>query len=62
MYSSTRNGIGEMNANFYAAGILEGLSHMHRNLILYRDLKPENVMIDKDGYPIIIDFGFGTYE
>ncbi len=62
MYSSTRNGIDETNANFYAAGILEGLSHMHRNLILYRDLKPENVMIDKDGYPVIIDFGFGTYE
>ena len=61
MYSSTRDGIDEMNANFYAAGILEGLSHMHRNLILYRDLKPENVMIDKDGFPVIIDFGFAKY-
>ena len=62
IYSNTRDGIDEINANFYASGILEGLSHMHRSHILYRDLKPENVMIDKDGYPVIIDFGFGTYE
>jgi hypothetical protein len=61
LHSNTRDGIDETNVNFYASGILEGLSHMHRRHIVYRDLKPENVMIDKDGYPVIIDFGFGTY-
>eukprot|EP00537_Pseudo-nitzschia_pungens_P003638 CAMPEP_0172373704 /NCGR_PEP_ID=MMETSP1060-20121228/52886_1 /TAXON_ID=37318 /ORGANISM="Pseudo-nitzschia pungens, Strain cf. cingulata" /LENGTH=834 /DNA_ID=CAMNT_0013100113 /DNA_START=170 /DNA_END=2671 /DNA_ORIENTATION=- len=61
IYSKTRNGIDEKNALFYASGILEGLSHMHRCHILYRDLKPENVMIDEDGYPVIIDFGFAKY-
>lgn len=60
LHSNTRDGIDEDNVVFYASGILEGLSHMHRRFILYRDLKPENVMIDKDGYPVIIDFGFGT--
>jgi hypothetical protein len=60
MHSNTRDGIDEMNVKFYASGMLEALSHMHRSHILYRDLKPENVMIDKDGYPVIIDFGFGT--
>ena len=61
LHSNTRDGIDEKNVIFYASGILEGLSHMHRSHILYRDLKPENVMIDEDGYPVIIDFGFGTY-
>lgn len=59
LHSNKRDGIDEMDVNFYASGILEGLSHMHRSHILYRDLKPENVMIDVDGYPVIIDFGFG---
>lgn len=42
---------------FYAAGVLLGLSFIHSKNVVYRDLKPENVMIGANGYPKIIDFG-----
>ena len=53
------NGLCEQKAIFYAAGVLEGISYMHYQNIIYRDLKPENVMLDERGYPVLIDLGFG---
>jgi serine/threonine protein kinase len=43
---------------FYAAEILIALEMLHENKIIYRDLKPENVVIDKTGHIKLIDFGF----
>eukprot|EP00934_Nitzschia_sp_Nitz4_P001254 Nitzschia sp. Nitz4//scaffold200_size39268//3333//5875//NITZ4_007610-RA/size39268-augustus-gene-0.66-mRNA-1//1//CDS//3329541268//1254//frame0 len=51
----------EHDAQFYAAGILEGLAYMHRRHIIHRDLKPENVLINSKGYPVLIDLGFAKY-
>jgi cGMP-dependent protein kinase 1 len=45
-------------ARFYAACVLDALEHLHSMNIVYRDLKPENLLIDADGYMKIVDFGF----
>ena len=45
------------DAKFYTACMIEIFAHLHERNILYRDLKPENVMVDEMGYPKLIDFG-----
>jgi len=44
-------------ARMIAAEILISLEKLHENHIIYRDLKPDNVVIDKDGHAILTDFG-----
>jgi len=53
--------LSEEAAKFYAACMLEGLSYMHRRDYVYRDLKGENVLLDDQGYCVIIDLGFAKF-
>jgi serine/threonine protein kinase/dienelactone hydrolase len=40
-----------------ATSIADGLAAAHRQRVVHRDLKPDNIMIDPDGRPKILDFG-----
>ena len=45
-------------ALFYLTEILLAFQYLHSMDIAYRDLKPENLLIDKEGHIKLTDFGF----
>ena len=44
-------------AQFYAAQVAAVFEHLHTRDIIFRDLKPENLLIASDGYLKMVDFG-----
>eukprot|EP01029_Cantina_marsupialis_P021610 TRINITY_DN5206_c0_g1_i2.p1 TRINITY_DN5206_c0_g1~~TRINITY_DN5206_c0_g1_i2.p1 ORF type:complete len:437 (+),score=109.47 TRINITY_DN5206_c0_g1_i2:56-1366(+) len=56
--TSYGEGVPEDAARFYSASLILTLHHLHSNHIIFRDLKPENVMVHRDGYVKLVDFGF----
>mmetsp|Transcript_108084 Transcript_108084/g.187536 ORF Transcript_108084/g.187536 Transcript_108084/m.187536 type:complete len:837 (+) Transcript_108084:53-2563(+) len=48
-------------ARFYSACVIKGLEHLHERCIIYRDMKPENLLLDNKGYCKITDFGLAKF-
>ncbi|KAI8053666.1 camp-dependent protein kinase 1 [Gilbertella persicaria] len=48
-------------AKFYAAEVVLAIEYFHSKNIIYRDLKPENLLLDSQGHIKITDFGFAKH-
>lgn len=47
----------EQSARFYSASVVYAFATIHAKRIAYRDLKPENLVMDVNGYVKLVDFG-----
>ena len=45
-------------ALFYSSEIVVALEYLHSLSLVYRDLKPENLLLDRHGHLKLTDFGF----
>uniref|UniRef100_A0A7N6BK67 G protein-coupled receptor kinase n=1 Tax=Anabas testudineus TaxID=64144 RepID=A0A7N6BK67_ANATE len=60
IYNIGEPGLDKERVRFYAAEVCCGLIHLHQKSILYRDMKPENILLDDNGHIRISDLGLAV--
>ncbi|KAG8343145.1 putative mitogen activated protein kinase [Trypanosoma vivax] len=58
LIEARRSGLSEDEVRRYTFQLLNGVSYCHAHNIIHRDVKPENVLVSKDGVLKLCDFGF----
>lgn len=56
-YLQKRGPLPEWQAKIYIAELILAIEYLHNLDIIFRDLKPENVVIDAQGHVLLTDFG-----
>jgi len=57
-YLAKKAPLSDAPAKFYVSNVVSMFSYMHSLNVIYRDLKPENLLLDDKGYLKLVDFGF----
>ena len=56
-YIARKGKLEENHARIYIAEIILAIQYLHRREIIFRDLKPDNIVMDEDGHCKLTDFG-----
>ena len=59
-YHMLKRKFSEPELKFILACLLQAIGYLHSKSILHKDIKPENILFDRNGYAFLTDFGTAT--